>query len=69
MRLARLFSLIAAVFAVATLVAPAAAAEPPFRLPDYVTDNSGALDDRQLAEVQKAVDQLYNDRRIRLWVV
>jgi hypothetical protein len=69
MRLARLFSLIAAVFAVATLVAPAAAAEPPFRLPDYVTDNSGALDDRQLAEVQKAVDQLYTDRRIRLWVV
>ena len=69
MRLARLFSLIAAVFAVATLVAPVAAAEPPFRLPDYVTDNSGALDDRQLAEVQKAVDQLYTDRRIRLWVV
>ena len=69
MRLARLFSLIAAVFAVATLVAPAAAAEPPFRLPDYVTDNSGVLDDRQLAEVQKAVDGLYTDRRIRLWVV
>ena len=69
MRLARLFSLIAAVFAVATLVAPSVAAEQPFRLPDYVTDNSGALDDRQLAEVQKAVDQLYTDRRIRLWVV
>ena len=69
MRLARLFSLIAPVFAVATLVAPSVAAEQPFRLPDYVTDNSGALDDRQLAEVQKAVDQLYTDRRIRQWVV
>ena len=69
MRLARLFSLIAAIVAAATLVAPTAAAEPPFRLPDYVTDNAGALDDRQLGDVQKAVDQLYADRRIRLWVV
>ena len=69
MRLARLFSLIAAIVAAATLVAPTAAAEPPFRLPDYVTDNAGALDDRQLGEVQRAVDQLYADRRIRLWVV
>ena len=69
MRLARLFSLIAAIVAAATLVSPTAAAEPPFRLPDYVTDNAGALDDRQLGEVQRAVDQLYADRRIRLWVV
>ena len=69
MRLARLFSLIAAIVAAATLVAPTAAAEPPFRLPDYVTDNAGALDDRQLGDVQRAVDQLYADRRIRLWVV
>ena len=69
MRLARLFSLLAAIMAALTLMAPSAAAEPPFRLPDYVTDNSGALDDRQLAEVQKGVDQLYTDRRVRLWVV
>ena len=69
MRLARLLSLLAAVFAVAALVAPSAAAEPPFRLPDYVTDNSGVLDDRQLSEVQRAVDQLYTEQRVRLWVV
>ena len=69
MRLARLFSLLAAIFAFFALSAPSALAEPPFRLPDYVTDNAGVLNDRQLADVQKAVDQLYSDRRVRLWVV
>ena len=69
MRLARLLSLFAAIFTAATLLAPSALAEPPFRLPDYDTDNAGALNDRQLAEVQKAVDQLYSERRVRLWVV
>ncbi len=69
MRLARLLSLLAAIFTAATLLAPSAVAEPPFRLPDYVTDNSGVLNDRQLADVQKAVDQLYSERRVRLWVV
>ncbi len=69
MRPARLFSLLAAIFAALTLLAPSAVAEPPFRLPDYVTDNAGALNDRQRADVQKAVDQLYSERRVRLWVV
>ena len=68
MRLARLFSLLAAIFAAVTLLAPSAGAEPPFRLPDYVTDNAGALSDRQRADVQKAVDQLYSERHVRLWV-
>ena len=69
MRLARLFSLLAAILVAFTLVAPSATAEPPFRLPDQVTDNAGVLDDRQRADVQKAVDQLYSQRRVRLWVV
>ncbi|MGI9162319.1 MAG: TPM domain-containing protein [Mycobacterium sp.] len=69
MRLARLFSLLAAILVAFTLLAPSATAEPPFRLPDQVTDNSGVLNDRQRAEVQKAVDQLYSQRRVRLWVV
>jgi hypothetical protein len=69
MRLARFFSLLAAILTAATLMAPSVAAEPPFRLPDYVTDNAGVLNDRQLADVQKAVDQLYSERRVRLWVV
>ncbi|MEZ0360196.1 TPM domain-containing protein [Mycobacterium sp. SA01] len=69
MRLARLFSLLAAILATATLVAPAATAEPPFRLPDYVTDNAGVLAGGQLASVQNAVDTLYRERNVRLWVV
>ncbi|MGI9126179.1 MAG: TPM domain-containing protein, partial [Mycobacterium sp.] len=69
MRLARLLSLLAAIFTGLTLLAPSAAAEPPFRLPDYVTDNAGVLSDRQLADVQKSVDQLYSQRHVRLWVV
>jgi len=73
MRIARLFSLLAAALVAAVmggaLLAFPASAEPPFRLPDYVTDNAGALNDRQLADVQKAVDQLYGEHRVRLWVV
>ena len=69
MRLARLFSLLATIFLAAALFAPAATAEPPFRLPDQVTDNAGVLSDRQRADVQKAVDQLYSERHLRLWVV
>ncbi|MCB0931636.1 MAG: TPM domain-containing protein [Mycobacterium sp.] len=69
MRLARLFSLLAAMLTAAVLVAPSAVCEPPFRLPDYVTDNAGVLDSRQRADVQKAVDQLYSERHVRLWVV
>ncbi len=65
----RLLSLLATILLAVTLLAPSAAAESPFRLPDYVTDNAGVLSDRQQAEVQKAVDQLYSERHVRLWVV
>lgn len=61
--------MLAALMTAVVLVAPAASAEAPFRLPDYVTDQAGALSPQQLTEVQKAVDTLYNDRHIRLWVV
>lgn len=69
MRLARLLSLLAVILTAALLVAPSALAEPPFRLPDQVTDNAGVLNPRQRAEVQKSVDQLYSQRHVRLWVV
>jgi len=69
MRLHRLLSLLAPILMVATLLAPSATAEPPFRLPDTVTDNAGVLSERQLADVQKSVDQLYSERHVRLWVV
>lgn len=51
------------------LLAPAVSAQPPFRLADYVTDNAGALSDSGRSTVTAAVNKLYTDRHIRLWVV
>ncbi|MGE2733240.1 TPM domain-containing protein [Mycolicibacterium vaccae] len=51
------------------LLAPSAAAAPPMRLAGYVTDQAGALDPAGRGEVQQAVDGLYQERRVRLWVV
>lgn len=53
----------------ALVLAPATAAQPPFRVPDYVTDRSDVLSADQRAQVEGAVDNLYNERRVRLWVV
>lgn len=58
-----------AVLTLGLLCAPGVAAEPPLRLPTYLTDNAGALDTAGTAEVQAAIDRLYNEERIRLWVV
>lgn len=69
MRFTRLFGLLAAILTMATLVAPGAAAEPPLRLPTYLTDEAGALSPAGRSQVQNAIDTLYNDKRIRLWVV
>ncbi|WP_159845015.1 TPM domain-containing protein [Nocardia sp. CY41] len=49
--------------------APTAGAEPPLRMNTYVEDTAGALDEKQRDQVQDAVNQLYADQRIRLWVV
>ncbi len=69
MRLARLLGFLVTVLVTALTVAPAAAADAPFRLPEYVTDRAGALSAAERAEVESAIDALYNDRGIRLWVV
>jgi uncharacterized membrane protein YgcG len=69
MRIARLLGVILAILTTGLLLAPPAGAQPPFRLPGYVTDNVGVLSDSGRATVTKAVDKLYADRHIRLWVV
>ncbi len=69
MRIARLLSLVVAFLTAGFLLAPAAGSTPPLRLPGYVTDNAGVLNGSQLGDVKEAVDKLYTDRRIRLWVV
>lgn len=69
MRIVRLFSLVLAIVTGGVLFAPTAVGEPPFRVADYVTDNAGVLSQGQRIQVENAVNQLYDDKRIRLWVV
>jgi uncharacterized membrane protein YgcG/predicted nucleic acid-binding Zn-ribbon protein len=69
MRIARLLGVILTILTTGLLLAPPAGAQPPFRLPGYVTDNAGVLSDSGRAAVTSAVDKLYADRHIRLWVV
>jgi uncharacterized membrane protein YgcG len=69
MRCTRLLGVVLAGLAAAVLVAPRAVADPPLRLPDYVTDKAGVLTQGQRVQVENAVNDLYNSRRIRLWVV
>jgi hypothetical protein len=69
---ARLLSLVLAVLTAGLVLvptAPTAWADPPLRLADYITDDANALSGGQRAKVQTAIDDLYNARRIRLWVV
>src|ERR1700750_2050832 len=69
MRVIRLIGLVLATLMVGVLLAPTASAAPPSRLSDYVTDDAGTLSADGLAKVKTAVDDLYNARRVRLWVV
>jgi uncharacterized membrane protein YgcG len=69
MRITRLISAALAVLIAVLLVAPGAAAQPPQRLPSSITDSAGVLSPADRAGVQAAIDKLYTDRHIRLWVV
>lgn len=69
MRIPRLLSLLLVAVTAGVLGAPAAAAEPPFRVPTQVTDNAGALSGSERDEVQTALDRLYDDKRVQLFVV
>jgi predicted nucleic acid-binding Zn-ribbon protein len=72
LRVARFLSLVLAVLTAGLVLvptAPTARADPPFRLSDYVTDNANALSGSGLSSVQSAVQNLYNSRQVRLWVV
>nr|WP_276206972.1 TPM domain-containing protein [Mycobacterium sp. IS-1264] len=50
------------------LFAIPAEAQPPSKLTDHVTDNTGALTDSSRAAVSSAIDRLYRDKHIQLWV-
>ncbi|CAM3083709.1 TPM domain-containing protein [Prescottella defluvii] len=62
---------VAALLVLGTLLfAPATAtAEAPLRLPDHITDLSGVLDSGQRSDVQDALDTLFDEHKVSLWVV
>jgi hypothetical protein len=69
MRIVRLFGVVLSILAASLLLATPADAQPPSRLTDHITDTTGALTDSGRAAVSSAVDRLYRDKHIQLWVV
>lgn len=69
MRIARLLGVVLAVLTAGLLLAPAAPGQPPFRLASYVVDEANALSGSDMTRVTEAIDELYTDRKVRLWVV
>ncbi|MEU4811781.1 TPM domain-containing protein [Nocardia fluminea] len=66
----RTCALIGAVIAVlVVLCAPGALAEPPSRMGPQVVDSAGVLSAADERQVLDAVDTLYRDHQVRLWVV
>lgn len=53
---------------VALVGAPVSTAEPPTRMNTYVVDAAGVLDGSGYGRVRTAVDKLYTEHQVRLWV-
>jgi uncharacterized membrane protein YgcG len=69
MRIVRLFGVLLTILTAGLLLTTPAGAQPPSKLTDHITDGSGALTDPGRAAVSSAIDRLYHDRHIQLWVV
>jgi uncharacterized membrane protein YgcG len=69
MRIVRLFGVVLTILTAGLLLAPSAGAQPPSKLLDHITDDSGVLTAADRAAVGSAIDRLYQDRHIQLWVV
>jgi TPM domain len=69
MRIVRLFGVVLTVLTAGLLLTTSAGAQPPSKLTDHVTDSSGVLTDSGRAAASSAIDRLYRDRHIQLWVV
>jgi TPM domain/Protein of unknown function (DUF2561) len=69
MRISRLFGVVLTVLTAVLLLATPAGAQPPSKLTDHITDSTGVLTDSGRAAVSSAIDRLYRDRHIQLWVV
>jgi uncharacterized membrane protein YgcG len=69
MRVVRLVGVILTILTVGLPSAAPAGAQPPSKLTDHITDSTGVLTDSGRAAVNSAIDRLYRDRHIQLWVV
>ncbi|ORB70839.1 TPM domain-containing protein [Mycobacterium scrofulaceum] len=69
MRGSRLFGAVLTILTAALLLAAPAGAQQPLKLTDHITDSGGVLTDPGRAAVSSAIDRLYRDRHIQLWVV
>jgi uncharacterized membrane protein YgcG len=69
MRIVRLFGVVLTILTAGLLLATPAGAQPPSKLTDHITDSTGVLTDSGRAAVSSAIDRLYRDRHIQLWVV
>lgn len=69
MRIVRLFAVVLSVLAASLLLATPSGAQPPSKLTDHITDTTGALTNSDRAAVSSALDRLYRDKHIQLWVV
>ena len=69
MRTVRLFGVVLTILTAGLLLATPAGAQPPSKLTAHVTDSTGVLTDSGRAAVSSAIDRLYQDKHIQLWVV
>ena len=69
MRVIRLFGVVLTILTAGLLLVTPAGAQPPSKLTDHITDSTGVLTDSGRAAVSSAIDRLYHDRHIQLWVV
>ena len=69
MRIARLFGVVLTILTAGLLLATPAGGQPPSKLTDHITDSTGVLSDSGRAAVSSAIERLYHNRHIQLWVV
>ncbi|MEZ0350585.1 TPM domain-containing protein [Mycobacterium sp. pR1184] len=69
MRIVRPVGVVLTTLLVALLLATPAGAQPPTKLTDHITDNTQVLTDSDRATISSAIDRLYQDQHVQLWVV
>jgi hypothetical protein len=69
MRSVRLFGVVLTILTAGLLLATPVDAQPPSKLTNHITDSNGVLTDSDRAAVSSAIDRLYRDKHIQLWVV